>query len=95
MLNNNEANATQGALGTASQLLINPLTDPRGTRKTVYTYLDGVDFVSRKVGDNIIISRNGWRNLDKSFVNIVALSNGGSINVSGIRIEYVTEDEMF
>jgi hypothetical protein len=82
-LNNNEANATRSLLGTASQLLINPLTAAKGTRETAVAAWDLRDFVNRKV--------RGFESLDKSFISIIALSNGGSIYVSGIRIEEYDE----
>ena len=79
MLNNNNANAAQSILNTASQILINPLTAPRGTRATAVTSVNISDFLTRPMP--------GWETLETSFIGIVALSNGGSIYVSGIRIE--------
>jgi len=79
MVNNNEANAMQSVLSTNSQLLIQPLTDPRGTRATAVTTLNVDDFITRKIP--------GFETLETAFIGIVCLSNGGSINISGIRIE--------
>jgi len=78
-LNNNQANASQSVMGTNSQILIQPLTDPRGTRLTAVTTIDIDDFVARKIP--------GYETLETAFIGIVCLSNGGSIYVSGIRIE--------
>jgi hypothetical protein len=83
MLNNNNANAAQSIMSTDSQILIEPLTAARGTRATAVTYIDVWDMVDRKF--------KGVETLEKAFICIIALSNGGSIYVSGIRIEY--EDE--
>ena len=80
LVNNNEANATRSELGTNSQLLINPLTDPRGTRRTAVASLNVDDFVSRNVP--------GVGTLNQAFFSIVCLSNGGSVYISGARIEY-------
>jgi len=79
LVNNNNANAMQSELGTSSQLLINPLTDPRGTRRTVFASLNVDDFISRNIP--------GVNTLNEAFIAIVCLSNGGSVYVSGIRIE--------
>jgi len=79
LVNNNEANATRSELGTNSQLLINPLIDPRGTRRTAVASLNVDDFTARKVP--------GLDTLNEAFFSIICLSNGGSIYVSGIRIE--------
>jgi len=79
LVNNNNANATQARMGTNSQILIEPLIAPRGTRATAVTYLDTQDIVNRNV--------NGYEDLANAFITIVVLSNGGSIYVSGIRIE--------
>ena len=79
LVNNNEANATRSELGTNSQLLINPLIDPRGTRRTAVASLNVDDFVSRNVP--------GVDTLNEAFFSIICLSNGGSVYISGIRIE--------
>jgi hypothetical protein len=79
MVNNNNANAAQSILGTASQLLVEPLTAARGTRATAVTTLDVRDLAERNV--------RGLETLETAFITIIALSNGGSVNVSGIRIE--------
>jgi len=78
-LNNNQANATQSVMGTNSQILIQPLTDPRGTRLTAVTTISVDDFTARRVP--------AFETLETAFIGIVCLSNGGSIYVSGIRIE--------
>jgi hypothetical protein len=83
MLNNNNANAAQSVMGTNSQILIEPLTAARGSRATAVTYIDIWDMVDRKL--------KGFENLEKAFICVIALSNGGSIYVSGIRIEYEEE----
>jgi hypothetical protein len=83
MLNNNNANAAQSVMGTNSQILIEPLTAARGSRATAVTYIDVWDMVDRKL--------KGFENLEKAFICVIALSNGGSIYVSGIRIEYEEE----
>jgi hypothetical protein len=80
MVNNNNANAAQSILGTNSQLLVEPLIAARGTRATAVTTPDTRNKKKQKV--------KGWETLDKTFIGIVALSNGGNIYVSGIRIEY-------
>ncbi|MCL2804662.1 MAG: hypothetical protein FWD26_01830 [Treponema sp.] len=77
MVNNNNANAAQSIMGTASQLLIEPLVSARGTRATAVTYLNVRDLAITP----------GFDNLAKAFIAIIVLSNGGSIYVSGIRIE--------
>jgi hypothetical protein len=64
---------------TDSQILIEPLTAARGTRATAVTYIDVWDMVDRKF--------KGIETLENSFICIIALSNGGSIYVSGVRIE--------
>ncbi|MCL2444150.1 MAG: hypothetical protein FWD13_11910 [Treponema sp.] len=79
MVNNNQANAMQSVLGTSSQILIHPLTAPRGTRATAVATINAADFIFRKIP--------GHESLNTSFISIVCLSNGGSIYVSGIRIE--------
>jgi hypothetical protein len=68
---------------TDSQILIEPLTAARGTRATAVTYIDVWDMVSRKF--------EGIYTLEKSFICVIALSNGGNIYVSGVRIEYEEE----
>ena len=78
-INNNQANIMQSVLSTNSQLLIQPLTDPRGTRATAVTTLNVDDFITRRIP--------GFETLETAFIGIVCLSNGGSINISGIRIE--------
>jgi uncharacterized protein YjdB len=80
MLNNNNANAAQAPMRTDSQILIEPLTAARGTRATAVTYIDVWDMVDRKF--------DGYKTLEKSFICVIALSNGGNIYVSGVRIEY-------
>jgi uncharacterized protein YjdB len=80
MLNNNNANAAQSPMRTDSQILIEPLASARGTRATAVTYIDVWDMVDRKF--------DGIETLEKSFICIITLSNGGNIYVSGIRIEY-------
>ncbi|MCL2175773.1 MAG: hypothetical protein FWB73_06990, partial [Treponema sp.] len=80
MANNNNANAAQSIMGTNSQLLIEPLIAARGTRATAVTTLDVLDLVNRKV--------KGYETLERGFIAVIALSNGGSIFVSGVRIEY-------
>jgi hypothetical protein len=79
MVNNNNANAAQSILSTNSQLLIEPLIAARGTRATAVTTLDVQDLIGRQV--------RGYETLENAFIAIIALSNGGSIYVSGIRIE--------
>jgi len=83
MLNNNNANAAQSPMRTDSQILIEPLTAARGTRATAVTYIDVWDMVSRKF--------EGINTLERSFICVIALSNGGNIYVSGVRIEYEEE----
>jgi hypothetical protein len=83
MLNNNNANAAQSPMRTDSQILIEPLTAARGTRATAVTYIDVWDMVDRKF--------EGIYTLEKSFICVIALSNGGNIYVSGVRIEYEEE----
>ena len=80
MANNNNANAAQSYMGTNSQLLIEPLIAARGTRATAVTTLDVRDLVDRGI--------KGSETLGKAFIAVIALSNGGSIYVSGVRIEY-------
>ena len=80
MLNNNNANAAQSVMGTDSSILIEPLTAAVGTRSTAVTYIDVCDIVNRNI--------RGIETLENAFICIIALSNGGSIYVSGIRIEY-------
>jgi hypothetical protein len=93
MLNNNNANAAQSVMSTDSQILIEPLTAARGTRATAVTYIDVWDMVERRLKwdekDNEYKEVfRGIDTLEKAFICIIALSNGGSIYVSGIRIEY-------
>jgi len=95
-VNNNYPTATRSTLSTASQMLIEPLTAARGTRTTALATMDVIDLVTRKVRnipdkDNPARSdpdRSGWLSLDRAFISFVCLSNGGSIYVSGIRIEF-------
>jgi hypothetical protein len=79
MLNNNEANATRSPLANSSHLTIEPLTAARGTRATAIAIFDVQDLINRNPGHET---------LDRAFFTIIALSNGGSIYVSGIRVEY-------
>ena len=79
MVNNNNANAAQSYMGTNSQLLIEPLIAARGTKATAVTTLDVLDLVNNNI--------KGFETLEKAFIAVIALSNGGSIYVSGIRIE--------
>ena len=80
MINNNQVNAMGSPLmGSLSQVLVWPLTDPRGTRVTAVTTINIPDWIESEV--------TGWQTLERSFINILALSNGGSISVSGIRVE--------
>jgi len=95
-VNNNYPTATRSTLSTASQMLIEPLTAARGTRTTALATMDVIDLVARKVRnipdkDNPAksdLDRSGWSSLDRAFISFVCLSNGGSIYVSGIRIEF-------
>jgi hypothetical protein len=80
MINNNNANNVRSPLGTASQLLIEPLIAARGTRATAVTTMDIQDLVNREA--------RGIETLASAFIGIVSLSNGGSSYVSGIRIEF-------
>jgi|GEM_PF-2156346 len=82
MLNGNQAN-TNSPLRTLSQPLIQPLTAPRGTRATASVVINVPEWIQTRI--------TGWESLKESFVGIVALSNGGSISVSGIRIEVAEE----
>ncbi|MDR2542225.1 MAG: Hsp20/alpha crystallin family protein [Treponema sp.] len=90
-VNNNEANATRSLLGTASQLLINPLTAAMGSRETAIATWDLQDYVTSEIRGIETRGIRGHETLDKSFITIVALSNGGNIYVSGIRIEEFEE----
>jgi len=95
-VNNNYPTATRSTLSTSSQMLIEPLTAARGTRTTALATLDVIDLVARKVRnipdkndpDKSDLDRSGWSSLDRAFISFVCLSNGGSIYVSGIRIEF-------
>jgi len=95
-VNNNYPTATRSTLSTASQMLIEPLTAARGTRTTALATLDVIDLVARKVRNipdkddpnKSDLDRSGWLSLDRAFISFVCLSNGGSIYVSGIRIEF-------
>ena len=78
-VNNNQANAANSVLGTSSQALIHPITAPRGTRDTAIATVNIDDFVQRRVP--------GYESLQNAIIGIVLLSNGGSVYVSGIRIE--------
>jgi hypothetical protein len=80
MVNNNNANAAFSKMANDSQILIEPLTAARGTRATAVAYLDVWDLVERNT--------RGLDTLENAFICIIALSNGGSIYVSGVRIEY-------
>ena len=80
MVNNNNANAAQSYMGTNSQILIEPLIAARGTRATAVTTLDVRDLAGGRF--------KGYETLETAFIAVIALSNGGSIYVSGIRIEY-------
>ena len=78
MINGNNAN-TNSPLRTLSQALVRPLTDPRGTRATASVEINIPEWIHNRV--------DGWESLKASFIGIVVLSNGGSVSVSGIRIE--------
>jgi hypothetical protein len=82
-LNNNQANAGRSIMSTNSQIMINPLTSAQGSRETAVTTLNVHDLVNRKV--------KGFETMEKSLLTIIALSNGGSIYLSGIRIEEYEE----
>ncbi|MDR0455341.1 MAG: hypothetical protein LBH20_01490 [Treponema sp.] len=96
MLNNNNANAAQSVMSTDSQILIEPLIAARGARATAVTYIDVWDMVERRFkwdekDHEYKEAFRGIETLEKAFICVIALSNGGSIYVSGIRIEYENE----
>ncbi|MDR2020988.1 MAG: hypothetical protein LBQ14_09515 [Treponema sp.] len=80
-VNNNQATQGASVLGSTARILVQPLTAIEGTRATAVGYLNVPN----------IPDGPGRDSLEKAFVGIICLSNGGRIYVSGIRIEYDDE----